>query len=111
MSACLKVFSPLTLDLVCLSGCFHLVANNQRFALRIPGQGEGIAKTLDLVDTVLGAHVPELDDAIVAHTAELCLLDRIEGDFLNGGIVTLELCGKADERPLRVPCQSGGVSL
>lgn len=74
----------------------YLVANNQRLALGIPGQGEGIAKTLDLVDTVLGAHIPELDDAIVAHATELGLLDRVEGNFLNGCIVTLELSGEAD---------------
>lgn len=91
-------------------GCVYLVANNQRLPLGIPGQGEGIAKTLDLVDTVLGAHVPEFDDAIVAHTAELGLFDRVEGDFFNGGGVTLELCGKADERPLRVPWERDRVS-
>lgn len=89
----------------------YLVPNNQRLALGIPGQGEGIAKTLDLVDTILGAHVPELHDAIVAYAAELGLLDRVEGNFLNGGIVTLKLSGKADERPLRVPCESHCVSL
>lgn len=81
----------------------HLVANDQGLALGVPGQGKSITKTLDLVDAVLGAHVPELDDAIVAHAAELGLLDRVEGNLLNGGIVALELGRKAYEGPLRVP--------
>lgn len=67
----------------------HLIANDERLALRVPGQGEGIAQALYLVDAVLGTDVPELDNAIVAHAAELSVLDGVEGDLLDRGGVAL----------------------
>lgn len=83
----------------------HLVADDQRLALGVPGQGKGIAQALDLVHAVLGADIPELYDAVVAHAAQLGLLDGVEGDLLNGGIMTLELGREADVGALGVPLE------
>lgn len=68
----------------------HLVAYDQRLAFGVPGQGEHITEALNLVHAVLGAHVPELDHAIIAHAAELCILDRVERDLLDRGSMALE---------------------
>lgn len=82
----------------------HLVADDQRLALRVPSQCECITQTFDLVDAILGAHIPELDDTIVAHAAELGVLDRVEGDLLDGGSMALQLGGEAHIGPLWIPC-------
>lgn len=69
----------------------RLVADDQGLAVGRPGEREGCAETRDLVGAVLGAHVPELDGAVVADAAELGILDWVEGDFFNGREVALEL--------------------
>ncbi len=59
------------------------VPHEQRGAIRGPGKSMSVAEAFDLVDTRLRPDVPELDDAVIADAAELRILDRVEGYFLN----------------------------
>lgn len=65
-------------------GKAHLVTNNQGPPVWRPSQRERILKTLNLIETILCPNVPELDDAVAAHAAQLGVLGRVEGHLLNG---------------------------
>lgn len=81
----------------------HLVSNDKRLAIGVPGQGKGIAETFDLIDTVLGADIPELNNAITGHATQFGILNRIKGDLLYGRGMALELGREADIGLLGIP--------
>lgn len=81
----------------------YLVTDDQRLALRVPGQRESVTQALDLVDTILGTHIPELYYAVIANTAKLSVFYWVEGDFLDRGGMAFELSGVAYEGLLGVP--------
>lgn len=74
-----------------MAGQTHPVPDKQRGAVRGPGKRVGGSEALDLVDACLCPHVPELDNSVAADAAELCVLDRVEGDLLDPSGVALEL--------------------
>lgn len=85
--------------------CFRtdLISDYQALAIGRPDKSKCLAEPLDLVDARLGPDVPELDDAVVADGAELGILDRVEGNPLNGCRVAFKLRGEADVVLLWVP--------
>jgi hypothetical protein len=52
----------------------------------------GIAQAFDFIDTRLCPHVPELGNSVVAYTAELSFLYRVEGYLFNPGQMAPEFC-------------------
>lgn len=82
----------------------HLIPDDERLTIGVPCQGKSVTETLDLVDTVLSADIPELDDAVAGHAAQFGVLDGVEGDLLYGRSVAFELCREADIGLLRIPC-------
>ena len=63
----------------------------------------GTAQALDLIDAGLCPHVPKLDHSVAADAAELCILDRVEGNLLNPRKMSLQFCRETDIRFLGIP--------
>lgn len=82
--------------MVSFSGLFqnlentYLVTDEYRGSIRGPGEGCGVSRDFNLVDTCLGPYVPDLDSTIATDTAEFSILDGVERDLLDRSSMTFE---------------------
>lgn len=80
-----------------------LVPNEKRVPIWCPDKSKSVPKSFDLVEACFCPHVPELDHAVTAHTAKLCIFCWVECDLLNRCRVALELRRKLHMRLFRIP--------
>ena len=60
-------------------------------ALGVPCQSERLARNGELSNAGLAPHIPEFDGAIGAAASQLCLGVGMEGNALEGAVMTLQL--------------------
>lgn len=81
----------------------YLISNYQTLSIWTPSKCKGFAESGDLVNHGFHPDVPEFDCSIATHTAQLCILGRIERNLLNTRSVAFKLRRILDILPIWIP--------
>lgn len=81
----------------------YLIPYYYSLSIWSPCERDCSTKAIDFANCSFGPSIPELDNPVATDTAQFCIFNGVECDFLDAGIVPLKICGVSDILSLWVP--------